>query len=229
MLYDKRISLDPRLSEIAEMIGTCEKCADIGSDHGRLGAYLVQNHRAERVALTDISAPSLEKARRLVKLLGLEEKVDFCVCDGAAGLPYPVDAAVIAGMGGETIAEIVEGSQGRLRGSRLVLQPNVASPQLRRRLNGCGWRIIDERLVRDGRRIYLIIEACEGAQRLSDAEYEVGPLLMQSKPALMADYAAFRLRVARRALDGAQKGGDEACIAALKREIGIWEEVERCL
>lgn len=229
MLYDKRISLDPRLSEIAEMIGTCEKCADIGSDHGRLGAYLLQNHRAERVALTDISAPSLEKARRLVKLLGLENQADFCVCDGATGLPYAVDAAVIAGMGGETIAEIVEGSQGRLKGARLILQPNVASPQLRRRLNGCGWRITDERLVRDGRRIYLIIEACGGEQHLSDMEYEVGSLLLQKKPALMADYAAFRLRVARRALEGAQKGGDEACIAALKNEIAVWEEVEACL
>ena len=65
MLGDKRISLDPRLSTIAEMLGHCPVCADIGSDHGRLGAFLLQNHRCQHVCLTDISAPSLEKARKI--------------------------------------------------------------------------------------------------------------------------------------------------------------------
>ena len=111
MMYDKRISLDPRLSLIAEVLGTCTCCADIGSDHGRLGAFLLQNHRCEHVCLTDISAPSLEKARKLISLLGLEEKASFYVGDGAQILDRPVDAAIIAGMGGETIAEIIEGSQ----------------------------------------------------------------------------------------------------------------------
>ena len=83
MMYDKRISLDPRLSTIAEMLGTCTCCADIGSDHGRLGAFMLQNHRVERMCLTDISAPSLEKARKLIALLGLEEKTGFYVGDGA--------------------------------------------------------------------------------------------------------------------------------------------------
>ena len=149
MLYDKRISLDPRLSTIAEMLGTCACCADIGSDHGRLGAFLLQNHRCERMCLTDISAPSLEKARKLIALLGLEEKVGFYVGDGALALQEKVDAAVIAGMGGETISEILQNSNGKLEGAKLILQPNVAAPQLRRCLNTCGWIIVNEALVRD--------------------------------------------------------------------------------
>lgn len=229
MLYDKRISLDPRLSMIAEMVGTCACCADIGSDHGRLGAFLLQNCQCRRMVLTDISAPSLEKARRLIALLGLEASADFRVCDGAKGLDMPADAAVIAGMGGETIAEILEGAEGRLDGARLILQPNVAAPHLRRSLNGRGWRISDERLVRDGRRIYLILEAQRGEQRLSEQECEVGPVLLLEKPALLGDYCAFRLRVAKKALAGAENGSDEANIGALRREISIWEEVQACL
>ena len=153
MLYDKHISLDPRLTTIADMLGTCTCCADIGSDHGRLGAFLLQNKRCRHVCLTDISAPSLEKARKLISLLGLEAQASFYVGDGALALQQRVDAAVIAGMGGETIAEIIEQSAGRLSGARLVLQPNVAAPQLRRRLNASGWSIVNETLVRDGRRI----------------------------------------------------------------------------
>jgi len=229
MLYDKRISLDPRLSKIAEMLGTCTCCADIGSDHGRLGAFLLQNKRTGHMCLTDISAPSLEKARKLIRLLGLEEKTSFFVGDGAQILEKRVDAAVVAGMGGETIAHIVENDQGRLSGARLILQPNVAAPELRRRLNAAGWMITDEALVRDGRRIYMIIVAEQGEQQLSDLEYEVGPVLLARKPAILSDYTQFRLRVARKALAGAANGSDENVVAGLKREIEIWEGIEACL
>ena len=229
MLYDKRISLDPRLSMIAEMVGTCVSCADIGSDHGRLGAFLLQNRQCSRIALTDISAPSLDKARKLIALLGLEDKTAFHVGDGARALDQAPETAVIAGMGGETIAEIIEGAGGKLDGARLILQPNVAGPYLRRKLNVCGWRIIREELVRDGRRIYLMIEALPGMQQLTDVEAEVGPDLLERKPALLKDFAAFRLRVAKKALAGAENGSDGENIAALKKEISIWEDVDACL
>ena len=229
MGYTKRISLDPRLSAIAEMLGNCDCCADIGSDHGRLGAFLLQNHRCSRVCLTDISASSLEKARKLIALLGLEEQTDFFVGDGALALERTVDAAVIAGMGGETIAEIVENSQGKLDSARLILQPNVAAPELRARLNACGWRIVDEELARDGRRVYLILAVERGAQRLNEEETEVGPALLAKKHPLLTDYARFHLRVARKALEGARAGSDAMAAAELERRIAIWEEVEKCL
>lgn len=224
MLYDKKICLDPRLSRIAEMLGKCASCADIGSDHGRLGAFLLQNDRCERICLTDISAPSLDKARKLIRMLGLEDRAHFYVGDGAQILSEKVEAAVIAGMGGETIAHIIENAQGKLDGARLVLQPNVAAPELRRRLNQVGWMIDDEALLRDGRRIYMLICARQGEQRLTDMEYEVGPVLMQKKPELMKDYREFRLRVAKTALQGAQQGSRPEAIEALQREISIWEE-----
>ena len=228
MIYDRRISLDPRLSAIAEMLGSCVCCADIGSDHGRLGAFLLQNHRCERVCLTDVSAPSLEKARRLISLTGLEERAAFYVGDGAQALGEKVDAAVIAGMGGETIAGILERAEGKLDGARLILQPNVAAPQLRRCMNACGWRIEEEALVRDGRRIYLMLAAVQGEQTLDERECMVGPMLLRNRPPLLMDYARFRLRVARKALEGAERGQDGESAAALRHEIEIWEGVEAC-
>ena len=149
--------------------------------------------------------------------------------DGAQILEKQVDVAVIAGMGGETIAHIVENANGRLDGTKLVVQPNVAAPELRRRLNASGWEITDETLVRDGRRIYVIIAAQQGRQALSDLQYEVGPVLLERKPALLADYTQFRLRVARKALLGAANGSDAAAAAAIRREIEIWEGIEACL
>ena len=229
MSYDKHISLDPRLTLIADMVGSCGCCADIGSDHGRLGAFLLQNHYCERVMFTDISAPSLDKARKLIALLDLKNRADFRVGDGARALDKKVDVAIIAGMGGETIAEIIENASGHLSGTRLLLQPNVAAPHLRKVLCENRWNITREALVRDGRRIYPVIEACEGQMHLNEMQLEVGPLLLQDKPPLLRDYAHFRIRVTEKALAGARHGADDESVRLLSHSLDIWKEVEICL
>ena len=217
------IALDPRLTAVAGFCGSCKRFADIGTDHGRLGAYLLQTNRCESVQFTDISDQSLQKARRLIGILGLSKKAAFLTGDGAAALREAPDVAVIAGMGGETIAGIVERGRQIFAGAKLVLQPNVDAPLLRRRLSEAGFAIEDEAIVRDGRRLYVILTARTGERNLTETEAEVGPVLMIKRPAELYDYAAFRLRVANKALIGAKRGGDGT--AELERQIAIWEEV----
>lgn len=229
MMEQKHIVLDPRLSMIAEMVGRCNACADIGCDHGRLGAFLLQHGWVERMVLADISDPSLDKARALIRLLGLEARTRFLVCDGADALNTPVDAAVIAGMGGTTIAGIVERGRARLGNARLILQANVAQPELRARLSAAGYALTDERIVRDGRRLYVLMEARPGKSEYDFREKLVGPVLLKERPALLRDLAAFYIRVARKALAGAEAGNEEQTARQLRRELEIWEDVERCL
>ena len=232
---EKRIALDPRLSMIAQLVGSCECLADIGCDHGRLGAFMLQNHRCKRAQLTDISDMSLKKARSLIALAGLSEFVDFCVGDGAKALIAPCDVAVVAGMGGTTIAQIIRDGRDALGSARLVLQPNVAVPELREALWGEGYGITDERVVQDGRRNYVILVA-EVNNRPKSAitdhslkEKIVGGVLLERMPPELSPYAQFRLRVARKALKGAEAGGDGEQAALLSQEIEIWEEVLSCL
>ena len=229
MLHEKRITLDPRLSEIAEMVGNCKRYADIGCDHGRLGAFLLQRNWVDEALLMDISDPSLDKARALIRLLGYEDRTRFIVCDGADGLDCGIDCVVIAGMGGTTAAGIVERGREKFGGARLLIQANVAQTELRRRLVGAGYRISDERIVRDGRRYYVIIEAVPGVAQYSICELNAGPVLLRTKPEALTGYTQFRLRVARKALAGAENGGDAEMIRALREEIEIWEDVEACL
>lgn len=224
-----QIALDPRLSMIARLVGPCECCADIGCDHGRLGAFMLQSGQCRRVVLTDISEPSLKKARRLIDALGLAGRAAFAVGDGARALEESVDAVVIAGMGGATIAEIVREGREALGGARLVLQPNVAAPQLRGALSECGYAIVDERVVQDGRRNYVIIAAEPGESAFTEKQRIVGPVLLERLPDELTPYARFRLRVAKKALAGAAESGDETQTAPLEAEISIWEEVLACL
>lgn len=229
MMHEKRIVLDPRLSMIAEMVGRCDAYADIGCDHGRLGAFLLQRGWVNRALLMDISDPSLDKARALIRLMGLEERTRFLVGDGAEKLDCPVDCVVIAGMGGTTAAGIVERGREKLGDARLIFQANVANPELRDRLVRSGYRISDERVVKDGRRYYIIMEAVPGYEAYTERELIVGPVLLRNKPEALAGYAEFRLRVARKALIGAEHGGDTKVIDELRDEIQVWEDVQACL
>ena len=58
------IRLDQRLTAIANLVDY-GKVADVGCDHGKLGYYLVSTDRASEVIATDISKPSLDKAKEL--------------------------------------------------------------------------------------------------------------------------------------------------------------------
>ena len=229
MLREKRIVLDPRLSLIAELVGKCECYADIGCDHGRLGAFLLQNGCCKRAQLTDISEPSLGKARRLISLLGFREQVDFCVGDGALALSGPADVVVIAGMGGTTIGEIILRGREKLGNARLILQPNVAVPELRRTLSEAGYRITDERVAPDGRRNYIIIAAEPGESLYDERQQIVGPVLLEKMPETLLPFAEFRLNVAKKALKGAISGEDNVQKTLLEKEIDIWKDVLECL
>lgn len=220
-MHEKSISLDPRLSCIADLVGRCDSYADIGCDHGRLGAFLLQQGWVNRAILTDVSDASLQKARALIRLIGLESRARFQVCDGLSGLEEDVNAIVIAGMGGSTIASILERGEGRLGAARLILQANVAIPELRGSLCARGYRISAEKLIRDGRRYYVILLAERGQARYNSIERIVGPILIRERPSGFEDYAAYRLGIAQRACAGAIRGGEDA--SALEEEIRAWE------
>ena len=216
------ISLDIRLETIAGMCGSCRTLADIGTDHGRLGAYMLQTGLCENVHFTDISASSLSKARELLATLGLTGHARFLVGDGALALEESPDVAVIAGMGGETIAGIIARGRTMLADARIVVQPNVAVEAVRAQMCESGYRIIDETVVRDGRRLYNIVAAEPGEMQLDEMQRIVGPVLMEKRTEGLFDYASFRLRVIRKALAGVENGGHDG--AQLRDELRIWEE-----
>ena len=219
--------MDERLSVLAAMVPQCRVAADVGADHGKLGVHLLQSGKCETVYLTDVSAPSLEKARRLVQREGLEARCLIRVGDGLDPLPE-FDAAVIAGMGGATIMGILQRGMDKIGQARLILEPNVGAADLRRFLAENGFAISDEAVTRAGGRWYVCIRAEKGSMTLTEAEALAGPVLLKRKDKGLAGYKEFRVRVAQKALQGAEKA-DPVSAEALKNELRIWEEIGHAL
>ena len=222
------IELDERLSMLFDMTPPCAAAADIGADHGFLGARLLESGRCERVEFLDISEPSLKKAWCLIRRENLMERADFTVGDGIAAMKKPADAIIIAGMGAPTIAGIIERGLDHLKSARLILQPNIGVELLRSELTRMGFAICDEMIVRAGGRFYVAMAAEPGRAVYTEKELLAGPVLLKKRPDAFEGYIRFRLRVQRKAYEGAVKGGSENA-EALAHEIALWEEIEQCL
>lgn len=223
------IELDARLEMLAALTPACRMAADVGADHGLLGAWLLTSGRCERVQFMDISASSLSKARRLIQEMDLSERALFAVGDGLDAMVEPAQTVIIAGMGGPTAAGIIERGRDKLNGARLVLQPNVGLPELRRRLTKLGFAIVDERLARAGGRWYVGVAAEEGKADYSEAELLAGPVLLKNRPPELGAYADYRIKVTQKAYDGAVLGRKHEMTATLERELRQWREIRSCL
>lgn len=156
----------PRMFELGERLQTCAgmlrrggRAADIGTDHARLPVWLIHNGVCDAVIAADVATAPLEKARRNIEKYGLSEKITTLLSDGLSAIsPDDVDDIVIAGMGGELIASIINAAQWlRNERFRLVLQPMSRAAELRRSLFEQGFSILQERAVRDCGRIYTVI------------------------------------------------------------------------
>ena len=222
------IVLDERLTMLAALTPACRMAADIGADHGFLGAWLLECGKCERVQFLDISAPSLKKAERLIRAHALTDRAIFSVGDGAQALKETPDAVIIAGMGASTIMGILQRGQSRLKDAALILQPNVGVEQLRRFLMLNGWRIISEDLARAGGRWYVGLCAARGQAQYDERELLAGPMLLKEKHPLLNGYIDFRLKVQRRAYEGAQNG-DAGRASQLACEIALWEDIRQWL
>ena len=102
------IRLSPRLQMVADFVPPCTCAADIGTDHGYLPVWLLQNGIAETAIAADIHAGPLANARQSAHAYDLTERFRFVLADG---LQFPdakdADVITIAGMGGETICAIL--------------------------------------------------------------------------------------------------------------------------
>ncbi len=152
---------DERMSAICGMVRDGAVVCDVGTDHAIIPAELLKNGRCKRAVITDISAPSLEKGIKNIKKEGLSDKVSAFLANGTLGADLEgVTDIIIAGMGGELIAEILSQDERLKRhGLRFILQPMSRAHILRKYLFENGFETVYEVKAAVERRIYAVINA----------------------------------------------------------------------
>lgn len=189
-----------RQEALAALVLPDKPAADIGTDHGYLPIALLKQGKIPRAIAADLRPGPLAYARSHRDLAGLsDEQMELRLGSGLSPLrPHEVKSVIIAGMGGATIAQILEDDDVlALHIERLILQPNIGQRTLRHTLWARGLNISDELLVYEAGRFYPILVV------------DLPPDATQRPPAEDADWA-FGQQVRARA--------DEVFIAWLHHE-----------
>lgn len=147
--------------------------ADIGCDHGYIAKELV-NKGFKKVIISDISEKCLKKAEALLANEIKDGKVFPYVSNGFENLPKNIDCALICGMGGEEIIEILNNAA--VTPSYLVLQPMKNAEKLRRYVIKSGYRIAKDFTFYDHEKYYHLITCLRGRNLFpyTDKEYRYG-------------------------------------------------------
>lgn len=169
--------MNRRLNCIAAYVPFGRGMIDVGTDHGYLPVALAKRGYPGRLIASDIHEGPLRTAREHAAANGLSERLEFSLCDGLDACdPDSVDSIVIAGMGGDTICDILDRAEWCLDGRyTLILQPMSHAEVLRYWLIHNGFGITAEDLAEENGFLYAILAARFGEPtRLSDAELFTG-------------------------------------------------------
>ena len=194
-----KLKLTNRLLKIASLVSENKRLADIGTDHGYIPVYLLNEGKINFAILADINKGPLENARSEVKRNKLEDKVDLRLGSGIEVLKKgEVDEVIIAGMGGILIGELLEANKEVAHSvDKLILQPMQAQEELRQYLLNNGYEILDECLEKEDFRIYEIIVAKYTGKNThleDNIYYEIGKKLIENKDELLVEFVENKIK-----------------------------------
>lgn len=153
-----------RLAALCALIDKTPSFIDVGCDHGFVVQYVYAHRLADTITACDISAPSLDKAK---KLLGEDGGVRFVCADGAVAAAGH-DTVLVSGMGGKEILSVMRGCAPRT----FILSPQSHVREVREELLRRDYDIVFDRVVRCGKKFYDCIKATRGGgnARLAQAK-----------------------------------------------------------
>lgn len=170
--------LSQRLRLCADFVTEGCRVADIGTDHAALPVFLVQSGRCGGAVASDLRKGPLSSAGKNIEAAGLSEKISTRLSNGFDKIAEEeFDEAVIAGMGGLLICDILRRTPYR-NSKSFILQPMSDPEEVRRWLYLHGFEITREKAACEGKRVYVVMRADYTGQTrvLSDFEALAGTL-----------------------------------------------------
>lgn len=206
------MNLPERLERIVKLCPETESACDIGCDHAYVAIELVKRGKAGKLLACDIHEGPLRQAEKNIRAEGLERKIEIRLGDGLTPVERgEAETVICAGMGGALIVHIL---RDRLPDFRYFLLSPQSEPELLRKyLFSQGIRILEEEMLKDGGKYYVLIlaenpnysgemeirdkteEVPEGrgaveevAKKETEEELLYGSLLLKKKDEILREY-----------------------------------------
>lgn len=189
-----------RLTKLCEL-AEGQVVADIGCDHGFLCEMLIEKGCKE-VYACEVTEKNLKKAKDNITIYVKRKKenlivkdneivydggkVSFVLSDGFKNLHILPECAIIAGMGGELILNILLENKEKMPKS-LVLQPMSKVDKLRKELSNY-YHFEEDKILFDCGKYYNILKLTQGTDSLTEMEIIFGRTNLEEKHKDFKDY-----------------------------------------
>ena len=180
MTKKRKLELSPRLQLLADWVPSGSRIVDVGTDHAFLPVWLMLNGKISSAIASDLRSGPLARGTETAKEYGVADSVEMRLCAGLEGIkPTEADVVIIAGMGGENIAQILENAPWTAGGAHtLILQPMSKMELLRQFLSEHGYEIVAEKLIMDRGTVYPVMKVQAGHMKLTTGQLHAGVKLM---------------------------------------------------
>ena len=173
--------ISKRLKAISNFIDDNSNIIDVGCDHALLDIYLFNNKKNVKLIASDIKEGPLEQAKKNIEKYGCND-IKVKLGNGIDTIENYIDTIVIAGMGGDTIIDILNSGKDKLENVKtIVISPQSEWSKTRKFICDLDFIIEDEIIVEDSNKFYLIIKFVKGRKKYSNKELEYGPILLKNK------------------------------------------------
>lgn len=175
------MAISKRLEKIASLVPKGARFADIGTDHGYMPIYVLENDNHAYGILCDINEAPLAVAKKHIMAKGFSKaRYELRLGNGLeACLDLEIDTVTISGMGAGLMLEILTSQEEKLESiSNLILSPNLAPWLLREGLGNYGFNLESEALVYENGLYYEVLSFKRApVAQLSDSEVYFGKYL----------------------------------------------------
>ena len=96
-----------RIERIASLCKGSVCVCDVGCDHAYVLTKAIKQYGVERGIASDIALGPLENARKNIKESGIIDNVEIVLSNGFQNINSSFDTAIIAGMGGALVVDIL--------------------------------------------------------------------------------------------------------------------------
>lgn len=183
------MKISNRLKTIASFVEDDSYVFDVGCDHALLDIFLVQNKKNIKVVASDINPNPLKFAENNIALYGVSDKVQISLGNGLTNIPSNVDTIIISGLGGLTINDVFKRDIDKLVNIKtIILSPHSDIYSVRKYVTSIGYKIVDEILLQDQKKIYTVIKFNKGQASYTEDELLFGPSILQNKTPLFYQY-----------------------------------------
>lgn len=185
------INIGKRLESVAKFVlkENATGIIDVGCDHGLLDIYLLESNNNLKIVASDNKVAPLDNARKNIEKYSFLDKIEICLKDGIKNIDKSIDTIVIAGMGSETIIDILKNGKNELKNiKRLVISSNNKYELLREKITKMGFIIKDEEIIKESDKYYITIEFIKGTKKYTKEELYFGPVIINNKDEMFYEY-----------------------------------------